>query len=78
MFEILEACVDKRLDKVKVEWEDNAAVCVVLASGGYPVKYDKGYPIIGLENFEDKKNIIVFHAGTAKKRMKLSPMEVEY
>jgi phosphoribosylamine--glycine ligase len=67
LFEILEACVDKRLDKVKVEWEDNAAVCVVLASGGYPVKYDKGYPIIGLENFEDKKNIIVFHAGTAKK-----------
>ncbi|WP_058484842.1 phosphoribosylamine--glycine ligase [Defluviitalea phaphyphila] len=67
LLEILEACVDKRLHEVKVEWEDNAAVCVILASGGYPLSYKKGYPIKGLDKFKDSKDIIVFHAGTAKK-----------
>lgn len=67
LLEILEACVDKRLHEVKVEWEDNAAVCVVLASGGYPVSYKKGYPIIGLDALKDHDNTIVFHAGTARK-----------
>ena len=65
LLEVLEACVDKRLHELKVEWEDNAAVCVVLASGGYPLSYKKGYPIYGLDKFKDN-NIIVFHAGTAK------------
>ncbi|NLK97372.1 phosphoribosylamine--glycine ligase [Defluviitalea saccharophila] len=67
LLEILEACVDQRLHEVKVEWEDNAAVCVVLASGGYPLSYEKGYPITGLEAFNDVEDIIIFHAGTAKK-----------
>ena len=44
--------------------EDNAAVCVVLASDGYPVSYKKGYPIHGLENFDGKDDYFVFHAGT--------------
>lgn len=65
LLEVLEACVDKRLHELKVEWEDNAAVCVVLASGGYPLSYKKGYQIYGLDKFKDN-NIIVFHAGTAK------------
>ncbi|MDE7433377.1 MAG: phosphoribosylamine--glycine ligase [Lachnospiraceae bacterium] len=62
--EVFEACVDGTLDKITLEFEDNAAVCVVLASEGYPVKYEKGYPIKGLETFEDKDSYFVFHAGT--------------
>ncbi len=67
MLEIMEACVDKRLDQINIEWYDNAAVCVVEASGGYPVKYDKGHEITGLEKVADRDDIIVFHAGTALK-----------
>lgn len=62
--EVFEACVDGTLDKVELEFEDNAAVCVVLASAGYPLKYDKGLPISGLETFKDKDSYFVFHAGT--------------
>ncbi|MGN0335239.1 MAG: phosphoribosylamine--glycine ligase [Lachnospiraceae bacterium] len=62
--EVFEACVDGTLDQVDLEFEDNAAVCVVLASEGYPVKYEKGLPISGLETFEDKEDYYVFHAGT--------------
>lgn len=62
--EVFEACVDGTLDKVTLEFEDNAAVCVVLASEGYPVKYEKGYPIKGLEKFEGEDSYFVFHAGT--------------
>lgn len=62
--EVFEACVDGTLDQVDLEFEDNAAVCVVLASEGYPVKYEKGLPIRGLENFKDKDSYFVFHAGT--------------
>ncbi len=62
--EVFEACVDGTLDQVTLEFEDNAAVCVVLASEGYPVKYDKGLPISGLEAFEEKDGYYVFHAGT--------------
>ena len=63
--EVFEACVDGTLDQIELEFEDNAAVCVVLASDGYPVKYEKGLPIRGLENFRDKDGYYVFHAGTA-------------
>ena len=59
-----EACIDGKLDEVDLQFEDNAAVCVVLASEGYPVKYDKGLPIRGLENFKGKEGYYVFHAGT--------------
>ena len=62
--EVFEACVDGTLDQIELEFEDNAAVCVVLASAGYPLKYDKGLPIFGLDTFKDKDSYFVFHAGT--------------
>ncbi len=67
MVEVCEACIDGTLDQIQLEFEDNAAVCVVLASEGYPVSYEKGFPIEGLENFEGKEGYYVFHAGTALK-----------
>lgn len=67
LVEIMEAVIDERLDEINIEWEDNAAVCVVMASGGYPVSYKKGYEITGLEDAEAMDNITVFHAGTALK-----------
>ena len=63
--EVFEACIDGTLDQIDLEFEDNAAVCVVLASDGYPVKYEKGLPIRGLESFRQKDGYYVFHAGTA-------------
>ena len=69
--EVFEACVDGKLDEIDLQFEDNAAVCVVLASDGYPVSYEKGYPIEGLENFKDKDGYYVFHAGTAFKDGKI-------
>ena len=71
MVEVCEACIDGTLDQINLEFEDNAAVCVVLASDGYPVSYGKGYPIEGLENFEGKEGYYVFHAGTALKDGKI-------
>lgn len=62
--DVFEACIDGTLDKIDLQFEDNAAVCVVLASDGYPVKYEKGLPISGLEKFKDKDSYFVFHAGT--------------
>lgn len=62
--DVFEACIDGTLDQVELEFEDNAAVCVVLASGGYPEHYEKGYPITGLENFKGKDGYYVFHAGS--------------
>ena len=64
--DVFEACVDGTLDQVELEFEDNAAVCVVLASDGYPEKYEKGFPISGLETFDGKKDYFVFHAGTKR------------
>lgn len=65
LIEVIEACIDGSLDAVDLQFEDNAAVCVVLASEGYPVKYDKGFVIQGLENFEGKEGYYCFHAGTS-------------
>ena len=62
--DLFEACIDGTLDQVELEFEDNAAVCVVLASDGYPEHYEKGYPISGLERFKDADGYFVFHAGT--------------
>ena len=62
--EVFEACVDGTLDQIELDFADNAAVCVVLASDGYPEKYDKGFEITGFENFKDKDSYYVFHAGT--------------
>ena len=64
IIEVMEACIDGKLDEVDLQFEDNAAVCVVLASEGYPVKYEKGLEIRGLENFDNKEGYYCFHAGT--------------
>ena len=56
---------------MNIEWYNTAAVCVILASGGYPVSYTKGYEITGLQKISEKKNMIVFHAGTDKKGGKI-------
>ena len=66
IIDVFEACVDGTLGKIKLEFEDNAAVCVMLASKGYPEKYDRGFPIKGLENFKDRDGYYVFHSGTKK------------
>ena len=66
LIEVVEACVDGRLSQIDLQFEDNAAVCVVLASDGYPVSYKKGYVISGLENFEGKDDYFCFHAGSKK------------
>ncbi|HBA62380.1 MAG TPA: phosphoribosylamine--glycine ligase [Lachnospiraceae bacterium] len=62
--EVFEACIDGTLDQINLEFEDNAAVCVVLASEGYPVSYQKGFPISGLETFDQQEGYYCFHAGT--------------
>ena len=64
LVDIMEAVIDEKLDGVNIEWEDNAAVCVVMASGGYPVSYKKGYEISGIAAAEAVDGITVFHAGT--------------
>ena len=64
IMDVFEACVDGTLDQVELEFEDNAVVCVVLASAGYPEHYEKGYKMTGFENFKDKDGYYVFHAGS--------------
>lgn len=64
IIDVMEACIDGKLDTIDLQFEENAAVCVVLASGGYPVSYEKGYPISGLDAFEGKEDYFCFHAGT--------------
>jgi phosphoribosylamine--glycine ligase len=64
IIEVMEACIDGTLDQIDLQFEDNAAVCVVLASQGYPVSYEKGFPIRGLENFDGREGYYCFHAGT--------------
>ncbi len=64
IIDVMEACIDGTLDAIDLQFENNAAVCVVLASEGYPVQYDKGLEIKGLEQFEGKEGYYCFHAGT--------------
>lgn len=64
IIDVMEACIDGKLDQIDLEFENNAAVCVVLASEGYPEKYEKGKLISGLETFDGKEGYYVFHAGT--------------
>lgn len=71
LFDIINAVIDEKLDSISIEWEDNACVCVVAASGGYPVKYAKGYEISGLDKLAGRDDIMVFHAGTDIKDGKL-------
>ncbi len=64
LVDVFEAAVEGRLNEITLEWDDRAAVCVVEASGGYPVAYKKGYEITGLEAQKSKEDVTVFHAGT--------------
>jgi len=62
--DIIDAIIDEKLDGIEIEWEDNAAVCVIIASGGYPGKYTTGYEITGIEEVEATDGFTVYHAGT--------------
>ena len=62
--DVMDACIDGTLDQIDLEFYDNAAVCVVLASGGYPQSYEKGKVITGLERFDNADGYYCFHAGT--------------
>jgi len=64
LIDIVEAAIDGRLNELTLEWDQRATVCVVLASGGYPLAYQKGYEITGLKEQKKKDDVIVFHAGT--------------
>ncbi len=64
IIEVMEACIDGTLDQIDLQFEDNAAVCVVLASDGYPIAYEKGYVIRGLEKFAGADGYYCFHAGS--------------
>ncbi len=64
--DIFESCIDGCLSKIELEFEENAAVCVVLASKGYPLAYEKGYKIEGLEELKETEGVFAFHAGTKK------------
>ncbi len=64
ILDVMEACVEGTLDKIEPEFEDNAAVCVVLASEVYPVSYEKGIPRYGFDRFEGQNDRFCFHAGT--------------
>ena len=64
IMDVLDACIDGSLDQVELEFEDDAAVCVVLASKGYPLSYEKGFEITGLEKFEGRDDYYCFHAGS--------------
>ncbi|MCI5639438.1 MAG: phosphoribosylamine--glycine ligase [Lachnospiraceae bacterium] len=66
IIDVMEACIDGRLDEITLEFEDNAAVCVVLASDGYPEHYEKGKLITFTEDFSQKDGYYVFHAGTKR------------
>ena len=64
IIDVMEACVDGTLDTIDLQFEDNACVCVVMASDGYPVKYEKGFKITGFEKFDGKEDYYCYHAGT--------------
>jgi len=71
LVDIFEAVIDGTLDRISIEWNNIASVCVIMASGGYPESYKKGYEIKGIKQAEKDSNIIVFHAGTKKENGKL-------
>ena len=71
LIDIINACLDGKLDTINIEWEDYATSCVILASGGYPDSYEKGYEIIGLEECKNLDDVFIYHAGTAIKDNKI-------
>ena len=64
IMDVIDACIDGTLDRIDLQFEDDAAVCVVLASDGYPESYEKGFEITGLEKFDEKSDYYCFHAGS--------------
>lgn len=71
LVDVVEAAIDGKLDELTLEWDERSCVCVVLASGGYPVEYKKGYEITGLDRYKNDDSIMVFHAGTKKEDEKI-------
>ena len=71
LVDVVMAAIEGKLNTMELEWDERAAVCVVEASGGYPVAYEKGYEITGLEAQKSKEDVIVFHAGTTMKDNKV-------
>lgn len=71
LLDIIDACIDKKLSSINIEWEDFSTCCIILASGGYPESYEKGYEILGLEKYENLEDIFIYHAGTALKDNKI-------
>ena len=67
LFEVMNAVIDGRLDRIRLDWDARPAVCVVLASGGYPGRYEKHLPIAGLDELADWPDGVVFHAGTQRR-----------
>jgi len=70
LVEIFNAVIDEKLSDIDIKWSNSSAVCVVLASGGYPGKYDTGFEITGLSDAESDSNTVVFHAGTKRENGK--------
>lgn len=70
LVEIIEAILDERLSTLEIKWKPESAVCIVMASGGYPGKYEKGREITGLDKAAAKEGVMVFHSGTAMKNGK--------
>ena len=71
LVEVMEAVIDGRLDEVSLQWQDDATICVVMASGGYPGDYEKGKVITGIDDADAVEGVKVFHAGTAEKDGKI-------
>lgn len=69
--DIIDAVIDEKLDETQIKWSDDCAVCVVLASGGYPVSYEKGFEITGIDKADKCSDTFVYHAGTALKDGKI-------
>jgi phosphoribosylamine--glycine ligase len=63
---VIEACVEGRLSQVSLRWQDASAACVVLASGGYPGRYERGRTVVGLQEAAGLDNVFAFHAGTGR------------
>jgi phosphoribosylamine--glycine ligase len=71
LVEVMEAVIEERLDEVTLQWQDDATICVVMASGGYPGEYEKGKIITGIDDADTVDGVKVFHAGTAEKDGKI-------
>ncbi len=71
LVEIFEAVIDESLSELEVEWSNKTALCVVMASGGYPLSYEKGKEITGIEDASKEDDIVVFQAGTSLEEDKL-------